>query len=321
MSKQSHVYIDRSYMDGQLGKEEFKSDNKYRKERNRRDNQELEELKRLEQEQRGSTTEDEESDGDPQTVEQPKSTTKSNSNEDNTDWKKRYSDLRSHSSKQENAYKESITALENRLKELEKQKSQPSYPKTEEEIQDWIEKYPDVAGIIQTIAGKTSDQAVKQVQESIAELKKERLDLERANGIKLLLNKHPDFMEIKDTQNFQNWLNEQTPEIQAAIVRPKDFKENSGVKAASRVLDLYKFEAGLSTKKSKENTQSNKDKDVARKVSTSVSEDPRRETNDPVFSESQVARMTDREYEKYQDKILESQRKGTFIYDLSGAAR
>lgn len=319
MAKQSHVYVDRSYMDAQLGKEEFKSDNRYRKERNRRDNQELEELKKLEEEQRGGTTE-EESDGDPQTVEtKSKSTPKTNENEDSTDWKKRYSDLRSHSSKLENTYKESITALENRLKELEKQKTQPSYPKTEEEIQDWIEKYPDVAGIIQTIAGKTSDEAVKKVQERLDALTKKEIELERANGIKLLLNKHPDFMEIKDTENFQKWLNEQTDELKAAIIRPKDFKENSGVKAASRVLDLYKFESGLSTKKSKENTQSNKD--AARKVSVSMNEDPRRETNDPVFSESQVARMTDREFEKYQEKILESQRKGTFIYDISGGAR
>lgn len=313
MTKQAHVFVDRSYMDAQLGKEEFKSDNRYRKQRNRKDNEELEELKRLEQEHRGVA---QESEGDPE-VESVKSTS-SNNNEDTTDWKKRYSDLRSHTSKLENSYKESISSLEKRLKELEQEKQKPVYPKTEEEIEEWVEKYPDVAGIIKTIAGKTSEEAISKVQARIDSLAQKELEIERRTGIKMLLERHPDFNQIKDTEHFRVWLSEQTAANREAILSPKDFKEDS-VKEAARVIDFYKFEAGLSTKKPKDNTHS--EKDAARKVSTSVNEDPRKETQEQVFYESQVAKMTDREFEKLQDKILEAQRKGNFVYDLSGAAR
>jgi hypothetical protein len=39
------------------------------------------------------------------------------------------------------------------------------------------------------------------------------------------------------------------------------------------------------------------------------------------FSENQVSKMSDKDFEKYEEAISESLRSGTFKYDLSGAAR
>lgn len=39
------------------------------------------------------------------------------------------------------------------------------------------------------------------------------------------------------------------------------------------------------------------------------------------YSESMVANMSEREFEAKYEEILAAQRNGTFVYDLSGAAR
>jgi hypothetical protein len=39
------------------------------------------------------------------------------------------------------------------------------------------------------------------------------------------------------------------------------------------------------------------------------------------FPESQVSQMTDRDFETYEEAIIESMRNGKFSYDVSGAAR
>jgi hypothetical protein len=306
MTKQAHTFaIDRSYVKSEDSKE-FKSENKYRQERNRRDNKELKELQELEA--------NIESEGDPVNSKNTSNT------EDSTDWKKRYSDLRSHTSKIENTYKEALQNLELKVRELESSNTVKVYPKTEEEIQEWAEKYPEVAKIIQTIAGKTSDEAVQKVQERLNELSRQELEAERRNGIRMLSELHPDFMELKDTDKFKEWLVEQPIEFQNAILRPKDFKEGS-VKAAAKIITMFKVENGLSSTKKEKTHQDNRS--VATKVLNNVNEDPSYNEKEPRYTESQIARMTDREFEQHQSKILEAQRKGPpyFIYDLSGAAR
>lgn len=317
MSKQAHV-VDRSYIDAELKSKEIKTENRYRKDRARKDAEELKELERL-------TNQNTEDDNEPATGGDPNTKTNSGStSEDNTDWKKRYSDLRSYASKLENTNKETITSLERRIQELEADKNKPSYPKTEEEIQEWVEKYPDVAGIIQTIAGKISDEKVLSLQARYESLAQKEREMERNLGLKMLLEKHPDFLEIQATEQFQMWLNSEPQNTQDAIKNPKDFGPSS-VKAAARVIDIYKNEHGLSTQKvSKENTQAKRNesnKMAATQVTTSVSDDPRRETREFTIRESEVAAMSDREFEQMQSKIIEAQRKGNFIYDLSGGAR
>ena len=79
----------------------------------------------------------------------------------------------------------------------------------------------------------------------------------------------------------------------------------------SRVIDLYKVDNNITTKKT--NTS---DKAAASSVKAKTRNTP--ETDDTVgqWSESQVSRMSTREYEKHADEIMEAIRSGKFIYDM-----
>jgi len=67
-------------------------------------------------------------------------------------FKKRYGDLRRHSQKQQEDYENKVAALKTQLTAATNQ--QIKLPKSEDELTEWAEKYPDVAAIVETIALK-----------------------------------------------------------------------------------------------------------------------------------------------------------------------
>ena len=67
-------------------------------------------------------------------------------------YKKRYGDLRRYQQQQEQEKDQRIRQLEGQLSDAAKK--QIKFPKTDEEIDEWASKYPDVAAIIDTIAQK-----------------------------------------------------------------------------------------------------------------------------------------------------------------------
>ena len=67
-------------------------------------------------------------------------------------FKKRYGDLRRHMADKDKKTEERIKALEDQLSKATR--NELVLPKSEDEIADWAKKYPDVAGIVETIADK-----------------------------------------------------------------------------------------------------------------------------------------------------------------------
>ena len=83
-----------------------------------------------------------------------------------------------------------------------------------------------------------------------------------------------------------------------------------------RVIDLYKSDKGLDNKSRKKSS-----KDAASAVVTKRTTKPTQDETEVSFTESMISKMSVNEFEKNQDAIMEAQRSGKFIYDLSGAAR
>jgi hypothetical protein len=123
---------------------------------------------------------------------------------------------------------------------------------------------------------------------------------------------HPDFEQIRDTDDFHNWVEEQPKWVQDAL-----YDNDSDAKSAARAIDLYKADMGITDKK-----KSSKDKEAAKAVATrSERSSPEGDETKSYIKESEVARMSAVEYEKQADEIAEAIRTGKFVYDLSGSAR
>ena len=62
-------------------------------------------------------------------------------------------------------------------------------------------------------------------------------------------------------------------------------------------------------------------KSAASAIGTKSKTTPTSDESKNYWKESQIERMSDKEYAKNQEAIMEAMRTGKFVYDLSGAAR
>jgi hypothetical protein len=259
-----------------------------------------EELKQLMEEQKGETESVKETKAEDE--EEPKTA------EERT-FKKRYGDLRRHSQEKEKDFQRQLDDLKSQLSKATKKEMK--LPKSDEDINEWAKEYPDVAAIVETIATKKAREQSEDINKRIKEI-----DERDANSIKEkaeveLLRLHPDFADIRESDDFHDWADEQPKWIQNAL-----YENDNDAKSAARAIDLYKSDKGISKTKEKSN-DAGAAKAVSTKSKTSVSE-----TNNTVtFRESTVEKMSADEYAAKADVIMEAIRSGNFIYDLSGSAR
>ena len=259
-----------------------------------------EELKQLMEEQKGEAESVEETKAEDE--EEPKTA------EERT-FKKRYGDLRRHSQEKEKDFQKQLDDLKGQLSKATKKEMK--LPKSDEDISEWAKEYPDVAAIVETIATKKAREQSEDIAKRIKEI-----DERDANSIKEkaeveLLRLHPDFADIRESDDFHDWADEQPKWIQNAL-----YENDNDAKSAARAIDLYKSDKGIGKTKEKSN-DAGAAKAVATKSKTSVSE-----TNNAVtFKESTVDKMSADEYEAKSDLIMEAIRSGNFVYDLSGSAR
>jgi len=225
-------------------------------------------------------------------------------------FKKRYGDLRRHSQQQQSNFQKQIDELKEQLtKSTEKQIKLPT---SEADLAEWAKTYPDVARIVETIAIKKAKEQSSAIEERLNQLD-EREKLTAREKAELELNRlHPDFDKIRDTDEFHAWAEDQPSWIQQAL-----YENDNDARAAARAIDLYKADMGLTKgKKQKE------DNSAAQGVGTRSSKSaPSDNDNDGVIYESEVAKLTSKQYEHHQEEIAKAIRSGKFVYDLSGKAR
>tara|TARA_R100001163_G_scaffold1666_3_gene2668 strand:+ start:3580 stop:4446 length:867 start_codon:yes stop_codon:yes gene_type:complete len=264
-------------------------------ERIKKDEEELKKLMEQEKEPKPKE-EDEEKEEEPKNAEEKT-------------FKKRYGDLRRHSQQKEKELQVKIEELSKQLSEATKKEIK--LPKTEEELELWVKEYPDVAAIVETIAIKKAKETSKQLEEKVKSINELQLNATKEKAEAELMRLHPDFGDIRDSDEFHEWADEQPKWIQDAL-----YDNDSDARSAARAIDLYKADKNI-TKKS-----SDVKNDAAKVVKTrNNSTEPNVDESKNYFRESQVEKMSAEQYEKNQEKIMEAIRSGKFIYDLTGSAR
>jgi len=223
-------------------------------------------------------------------------------------FKKRYGDLRRHVQQKEKDYETRIQALEQQLRQATQ--SEIKLPKSDEDIEAWAKKYPDVAAIVETIAIKKAQEQTAGLETRVKEIDEMKLSAAKEKAEAELMRYHPDFDEIRASDEFHDWAEEQPQWVQNAL-----YENDTDAKAAARAIDLYKADKNIKTKKPS-NT------DAAKAVNSRNSRSrPEEDATSSYYKESQVAKMSAQEYEKKVDDIMEAIRTGKFVYDLSGNAR
>ena len=153
------------------------------------------------------------------------------------DYKKRYDDLKRY-------YDRKLGEWNNRESDLkvQLQENRPKYqpPKSKEELEAFKNDYPDIYGVVETVSHLQSQNEVKSLQDELESLKKANTTLQQKEAALELSKYHPDFEEIKESDDFHNWADTQPMEIKNWI-----YENNSNGALAARAIDLYKKDRGL----------------------------------------------------------------------------
>jgi hypothetical protein len=225
-------------------------------------------------------------------------------------FKKRYGDLRRHSQEKEKQFQQQLDELKEQLTKATKKEIK--LPKSDEDIEAWAKEYPDVAKIVETIAMKKAREQAVELENKIQKIDEMSLEAKKEKAEAELMKLHPDFGDIRDSDEFHEWADEQPKWVQDAL-----YENDNDARSASRAIDLYKADKGIGKP-----TKSKNDKSAAKEVNTKKTRSiPDAEGATNKILESDVQKMSADEYEKNADIVMEAIRSGNFIYDLSGSAR
>ena len=219
-------------------------------------------------------------------------------------FKKRYGDLRSHMAKKEKAWKD-------REAELQSQISSGDAPdlKSEEDVAAWVDKNPEVASMVEAIAERKAEERFSEAQIQIDQLDEARTEADRVKAENSIRNSHKDFDELRESDEFHNWVDAQPKWIQDAL-----YENSDDAKSVIRVLDLYKSDNNLTPVAKKQ-----KAKDAA--TSSTRSPASRAKIDDKgtagQIKESDVDKMSPSEFDARFEEIQAAIQSGKFVYDMS----
>jgi hypothetical protein len=215
------------------------------------------------------------------------------------DYKKRYDDLKRH-------YDSKLNEFKQREEELIKQ-AVPEYraPKTPEELEEFKKSYPDVFEVVETVAHMQSESKAKVLEERLSKLQEREQEISQQEAEKRLRERHPDFDDIRNSDDFHKWAKEQPSSIQSWIYDNADDAD-----LASRAIDLFKRDLGIDVPE-KITKSSSKTKSAADMVSTKTTAvEPKSEK---IWSEKEIAAMSIDEFDKYESEISEAMQQGRIV--------
>ena len=223
-----------------------------------------------------------------------------------TDYKKRYDDLKRHYDTKLDEWKRERQELaEAQQAGRDSGLSASELPKNSEELEDFKRKYPDVYAIVETVSSLQAESKLKTLKEEVETLKGKEKDLIVQSAFQQLTNAHPDFLELKTDEKFLMWLDEQPESISDGI-----YKNNTDAKWAIRVVDLYKADTGIAKKRKA------KDADPAATVTRSAAKDVVGEANPDkkIWKASEIGRLKPWEFEKVEAELDAARAEGRIDY-------
>ena len=205
------------------------------------------------------------------------------------DYKKRYDDLKKHYDSKLNEFKSREQEL---IVEATQNRTDYKAPKSPEELEEFKNNYPDVYEVVETVAHMQSETKAKVLEERLSKLQERENQLVRQDAEKTLMERHPDFEDIRNSEDFHEWAKEQHSSIQAWV-----YENNDDASLASRALDLFKKDLGIESTAKSSSKKPNR-RSAADMVSTkTTSVEPNQQK---VWSLKEIEAMSVQEFDKYE---------------------
>ena len=220
-------------------------------------------------------------------------------------YKKRYDDLKTHYDSRLNEFKAREQEL---IQEAVSNRPEYKAPKSAEELEKFKNEYPDVYEVVESVAHMQSENQVAELQTRLDAMQGRETEILKREAEKDLRETHPDFDEIRNSDEFHEWANLQPESIKDWI-----FNNPNDATLASRALDLFKKDIGLDVQQvtqPKSNSKQTKQSaaDMISTRTTSVEPNQQRE-----WSEREIAALSMAEFDKYESEISTAMQEGRII--------
>ena len=205
-------------------------------------------------------------------------------------FKKRYDDLKRHYDSTLSKHKDEVSQLKSQLENTE-----IVPPKTKAELETWKIKYPDVYDIMKSVAITESKEQAKSVENKLQTLQQAQVEVSKKESELELLNLHPDFKEIRATDEFHDWAKNQDQTIQSWL-----YDNTSNPILCARAIDLYKMDKNFPSHK-----KLNKDikKEAAQAVTATRKDTGKNIGEKKIWSVAEIAKMKPYEFVKNEKEI------------------
>ena len=174
---------------------------------------------------------------------------------------------------------------------------------SKDELDDWRKENPEMYDVMKTLAYEEADEKSKAVEAKLEEIKTAQLNLAREKAEVELLKLHPDFYEIKSSDEFHEWAEKQDDMIKGWLYNNFD-----NAKLAARAIDLYKMDSGLS-KKAKVSSAEAK-AEAAKAVTRTRVGDENKIKDKKVWSLKEISKLKPHEFDKLESEIDLAKREG-----------
>ena len=219
-----------------------------------------------------------------------------------TNYKKRYDDLKKHYDQKIGEFKQKELDFQSQM-----QAAQPQYeaPKSQEELQEFREANPDLYETVESVAHNIASEQVNSLQPRLSAIEQREQQLAIREAEQAMKENHPDYDDIRGSDEFHKWAEEQPDQIQDWIYRNPD-----NVALASKAIDLYKMESGIkqSSPKRRSNQVQQSPQAAADMVSTKTTNvEPK---SPKIWTETEIAKMSLDQFDRLEDEIRLAQAEG-----------
>ena len=216
------------------------------------------------------------------------------SKKEDHDYKKRYDDLKKHYDEKLYEWRQERESLTNEQAMLSSFEGDPVPQESNAEIDQFKESYPEVYSMVEQVSTKNASKEVEELRAEVNRLSQREEELQAKSAYQQLLALHPDFPEIKKSDDFKGWLDEQPPSIAEGVTG-----NSSDVKYASRVLDLYKADKGLNKKRGRPKRSAAEAVTKTNAKTVSVNQDANKKT----WTTSEIRKLKPHEFDKLEAEI------------------
>jgi hypothetical protein len=208
----------------------------------------------------------------------------------NTNYKKRYDDLKKH-------YDQKLAEFKEKEEQLKVQ-SQPTYkpPKSLEEIEAFKKEHPDLYETVETVAHLQSQQQVEGLQAKFSAIEEREKAIAKREAENALQQRHPDFEDIRGDEKFHEWA-----KMQPEVIQDWIYKNPNNVTLAIKAIDLYKMEMGITNIQPTSLSTSNARETAADFVSTKTKSVDIKEPK--IWTEREIKALSMRDFDKYEAEI------------------